>query len=182
MNPRINVVEYEPMWPKIFEQIKSHIWPELENIALAIEHVGSTSIAGLVAKPVIDIDVVVETPDAVLDAIHALKRLGYSQLGIMGVPGREAFRRPEKSPKHNLNVCLINSVAFRNHIFLREALREQPVLREKYAKLKLQLAEQYTGNIDGYCEAKTIFILEILKDKGLTESELAEVAGANSQV
>jgi GrpB-like predicted nucleotidyltransferase (UPF0157 family) len=179
MNPRINVVEYDPQWPKIFEQIKLLVWPALENIAVAIEHVGSTSVVGLSAKPVIDIDIVVENREASLKAIETLKRLGYLPLGTMGVPGREAFKRPESSPKQNLYVCLQDSVAFRNHILLREALGKNSDLRSRYARLKIQLAEQFAGDIDAYCEAKTPFILKILRDQGLTESELVEVAGAN---
>lgn len=126
MNPRINVVEYDPRWLETFALIRIRIWPFLESIAIGIEHVGSTSIVGLVAKPVVDIDVVVETPNASSAASEALRGLGYSPLG-----------------------------------------------------LKLQLAEQFAGNIDGYCEAKTTFILKILKERGFSESELAEVAGAN---
>lgn len=179
MNSRINVVEYDPQWPETFEQIKNYVWPELGNIAVSIEHVGSTSVVGLAAKPVVDIDIVVENSEASLIAVETLKRLGYLPLGTMGVPGREAFKRPASAPKHNLYVCLKDSVAFKNHIFLRDLLRKDPEVRNAYAKLKYQLAEQFAGNIDGYCEAKTTFILKILKDQGLTESELAEVAGAN---
>lgn len=95
------------------------------------------------------------------------------------VLGREAFKRPENTPKHNLYVCLKDSVAFRNHILLRESLRTDPVVKSEYAKMKLHLAEKFAGDIDGYCEAKTNFILKILENQGFTESELAEVAGAN---
>ncbi len=179
MNPRINVIDYDPQWPRTFEQIKGRIWPEVKDIAVGIEHVGSTSVVGLAAKPVIDIDIVVENENASRNAVEKLKLLGYVSLGTMGVPGREAFKRPENSSKHNMYVCLRNSVAFRNHILLRDVLREDPQMKQEYAKLKLQLAEQFAGNMDGYCEAKTAFIVEILKGRGLTESELAEVVGAN---
>ena len=176
---RINVIEYDPQWLQTFATLKSHIAAHLGDVVFTIEHVGSTSVPGLAAKPVIDMDIVVENNAVSLRVIQALAKIGYVHLGDQGVPGREAFKRPENSPKHNLYVCLRDSVAFRNHILLRDALRTNSETMSAYAKLKLDLAEKFAGNIDGYCEAKTEFILNILKQQGLSESQLAEVAGAN---
>lgn len=179
MSVRINVVEYDDEWPIEFERIKNRIWPDVKDIALRIEHVGSTSVPGLASKPVIDMDIVVNSLESSIYTIKILSRLGYIPLGTMGVPGREAFKRPVDSPKHNLYVCLEDSTAFENHIILRDTLRRDFFLKNQYSQLKFRLAEEFAGNIDGYCDAKTSFILGILKRNGFTGAELSEIAGTN---
>lgn len=182
MNLRINVEEYNPEWPKIFENLKKIIWKEVKETAVAIEQVGSTSVPNLAAKPVIDMDIVVNTHDETTKVIQVLQRLGYQHIGNQGVPEREAFKRPIGSPKHNLYICLSSSLAFRNHILLRDTLRSDSSTRKEYEKLKLHLAEKFAGDIDGYCEAKTEFIISILKNKGLTQSEINEISNANNVI
>jgi GrpB-like predicted nucleotidyltransferase (UPF0157 family) len=99
------VVDYNPTWPAIFEQLRSSLWPAVSDVALAIEHVGSTAVPGLAAKPIIDISIVVPSAREVLLAIERLAALGYRHLGDLGIAGREAFRAPEGLPGHNLYVC-----------------------------------------------------------------------------
>jgi len=179
MKPRINVEEYNPEWAQIFESLKEKIWPVVKDIAIAVEHVGSTSVPGLAAKPVIDMDVVVDSADFSRAAVTQLQKLGYSPLGEKGIPGREAFRRPADSPRHHLYVCLKSSLAFKNHIVFRNFLRENKEASMQYADLKMRLAEEYAGDSDTYCEAKTAFILKILENDGFSKAELLAVKGAN---
>lgn len=179
MKQRIDVEHYRAEWPKTFDELRQIIWPIVNDVAASIEHVGSTSVPGLAAKPIIDIDIVVESLSLVPEVIRRLRELGYEHRGDLGVPGREAFRRPSGSPKHNLYVCIASSVAFRNHVMLRDYLRSNPAARDEYGQLKMRLAEEYAGNIDGYCEAKTSFIISILAQQGLSQSEIAEATGAN---
>lgn len=179
MSSRINIEKYNIEWPKTFELIKKTIWPEISDVAISIEHVGSTSVPDLAAKPVIDVDIVVETVRASNEVITRLQKFGYVHLGDMGVSGRQAFKRPADSFKHNLYVCLNSSTAFKNHILLRNHLRTNPQVREQYGNLKMRLAEEFAGNIDGYCEAKTPFILQILGSQGLSSTELLEISDAN---
>src|SRR5690348_9299056 len=95
------VVDYDPNWPQLFESLRSAVWAVVADIAISIEHVGSTAVPGLTAKPVIDMDVIV--PDReVSAAITRLAGLGYEHQGDIGVAWREAFRRPRNSPPHNL--------------------------------------------------------------------------------
>ena len=174
----ILVVPYDPDWPARFETIRARIESALGDSALAIEHVGSTSVSGLAAKPVIDIDVVVASPRAVPVAIERLATVGYRHRGDLTVTGREAFSSPEGSVKHNLYVCPQGVLPLRNHLALRHHLRTHPEAVEAYGALKIQLATQ-VDDIDAYIEAKTPLILGFLAAEGLSEGDLAAIAGVN---
>ena len=99
---KITVVDYDPTWPTAFEAVRARVWQVVGDIAIAVEHVGSTSVPGLPAKPVIDIDVVVPTGAAVTVAIERLSTLGYRHLADLGIEGREAFAGPNMPPRHHL--------------------------------------------------------------------------------
>ena len=133
----IVVVPYDPEWPARFETIRARIEPALDDVALAIEHVGSTSVPGLAAKPVIDIDVVVASPRVVPVAIERLATIGYRHQGDLAVTGREAFWSPEGLARHNLYVCPQGVLPLRNHLALRHHLRTHPEAVEAYGALKL---------------------------------------------
>lgn len=177
---KLPVVEpYNPDWVKTFELIKNQVWPTLQDIAVGIEHIGSTSIPGLSAKPTIDIDVIVDGKEASLQTIKILEKLGYKHRGDLGIKGREAFKRPENSPKHHLYVCLKDSLSLRNHLLLKEALLRSPDLVQTYSGLKVKLAHLYHDDIDQYCQAKTNFLTKILQKSGLSESDIAETKKSN---
>ena len=89
----IVIVDYSPAWPLEFERLRDRVAAAVGNLAVAIEHVGSTAVPGLAAKPVIDLVIVVE-PEDVQAAIDRLTVIGYVHQGNLGVEGREAFRRP----------------------------------------------------------------------------------------
>jgi GrpB-like predicted nucleotidyltransferase (UPF0157 family) len=90
----IVVVDYDPTWPDAFELVRSTVWPVVRDVALAIEHVGSTSVPGLAAKPIIDISVVLRADADLAPAIERLATVGYSHQGNLGIEKREAFRSP----------------------------------------------------------------------------------------
>src|ERR1051326_1757734 len=87
----ILVTEYDPYWPTAFLQLHTHIWPAVQDIALTIEHIGSTSVPGLAAKPVIDMSIVVPSEIETPIGIERLAALGYEHRGNLGIEGREAF-------------------------------------------------------------------------------------------
>src|SRR5262245_7899068 len=130
----IVVVEYDPNWPAVFEQLRLGIWPAISDLATSIEHVGSTSVAGLAAKPIIDITVVVPTAADVPLAINRLSALGYVHQGNLGVEGREAFQAPCSMPRHHLYLCPSDSLALRNHLVLRDHLRTHPEVAIRYGE------------------------------------------------
>jgi len=177
-SPAIEVVEYDPTWPDRFEAIRTRIAPALGALAIAIEHVGSTSVPGLAAKPVIDIDVVVADASSIPPATAALEGLGYEHLGQLGVRDREAFRRPPGTERHNLYVCPAGGEGLRNHLALRDHLRSHPEAVDAYAALKLRLATEMPG-IDAYVIAKTDLIVSFLRAEGIEEETLASIEAAN---
>ena len=123
----IEVVAYNPRWPAIFEEIRARITSAMGDLALAIEHVGSTAVPGLAAKPIIDIDVVIRSHDDLLETIKRLATIGYVHHGELrnGPPGCEAFHRPPDAPIHHLFVCPRDNEQLRKHLAFRDYLRTQ---------------------------------------------------------
>ena len=158
------VVDYDPEWPQSFARIHAFVWPALEGIADRIDHVGSTSVQGLAAKPVIDMDVVVTSENGIRPAINALTQIGYQWRGDYGVRGREAFRVPAARvlPAHNLYVVVDGNKAHLDHTLLRDEMREDTELRERYGELKRANAIASGGDIDWYVAAKATFVAEVL--------------------
>ena len=123
MRPPARVVDNDPAWPIAFEEIRSRLEPALADVALALEHVGSTAVPGLAAKPVIDVDVVVADATQVPIAIERLAALGYEHQGDLGVVGREAFGPLPGGPYHHLYVVVEGSEPHLDHVQLRDYLR-----------------------------------------------------------
>ncbi len=147
----------------LFARLRSWIEPALEGIASRIEHVGSTAVPGLAAKPIIDLDVVVPSVTDVPVAIERLASLGYVHEGDLGIAGREAFRAPAALPKHHLYVCVQGSPALANHLAVRDALRADPALAQEYGRLKRRLARAVGSDRARYVDGKTVFLRAILK-------------------
>lgn len=168
-NPVI-VVDYDPTWPRIFEEIRATVSGMLGDLVVTIEHVGSTSVPGLAAKPIIDLDVAILTRVHLPLAIERLATLGYVYRGDLGIPGREAFRRPAGTPNHHLYVCTPDTPSHREHLALRDYLRAYPDAAREYGELKRRLAMAYRHDIDSYIEGKTEFITNILRLASLNAS------------
>ncbi|KAJ5099002.1 hypothetical protein N7532_006003 [Penicillium argentinense] len=192
---KVNVEPYNPEWPLKFRKVQERLQGILQNVpVITIEHVGSTSIPLLRAKPVLDIDIIVK-PSALEAARTALASAGYTDCGEMGVPGRFAFRQPgyglldfahgltiNGELRQNTYVILEGCTALRNHLDIKRVLTENENLREEYARFKADLAERDFGNIDEYCIAKTEVLCKILRIAGWSEEELEPVIRANMNV
>jgi GrpB-like predicted nucleotidyltransferase (UPF0157 family) len=176
---RIEVVDYDARWPETFERLRSRIWTALKDVALAVEHVGSTSVPGLPAKPIIDISVLVPERSDVQTAISRLATLGYVHRGDLGIEGREAFANPDGLPAHNLYLCPRDSVALANHLAIRDYLRSHPEAATEYGELKRRLAERFPHDIDGYIDGKTAMLLTMLRSSGFSPEQLREIEQAN---
>lgn len=165
---------YNNEWPRAFNIIESVISSKLNSLALRIEHVGSTSIPSLSAKPIIDIDVVIESMDCLLQVIKKLEELGYIYEGDLGIKNRGAFARKDvyvpytsegnEKHEHHLYVCNRESEELKRHIMFRDILRKHPLLLSEYAKLKFQLANKYRNNRQAYSAGKTEFITRIMNE------------------
>ena len=152
------VVDYDPDWPREFERLRARVARVLGDVAVGIEHVGSTAVPGLAAKPVIDLDVIVRSPPDVQTAIQRLASLGYEHEGDLGVPGREAFRWPAGEPRHHLYVCVDGSEPLREHLLFRDYLRSSPEAARLYGVTKKQAAMEFPNDRDAYSRAKGTLI------------------------
>lgn len=185
----IIISPYQPIWKKAFEELSAVYTKQLNATAYDIQHVGSTSVPGLCAKPVLDIDIIVPDADASKQAIEALQKLGYNHVGDLGIPQREAFRRSNESvpytdankqwQKHNLYVCIAGCTSVQNHLQLRDYLLANPDAVTQYSELKKQLAAKYPTDIDSYVDGKTAFITAILKKVGFEDEALKGIEEQN---
>ena len=160
----IEIMDYNPQWPVQFADIVERVQTAFaEGPWVAIEHVGSTSVVGLAAKPIIDLNVVVRSREDIPEAIARLATLGYVHQGDLGISGREAFRSPLGLPPHHLYLCAADNAEHRRQIAFRDYLRTHGDAAENYADLKRTLAVRHGSNRTAYSEAKTEFIEAALK-------------------
>jgi GrpB-like predicted nucleotidyltransferase (UPF0157 family) len=167
------VVPYDPDWARVFEALRRVYLDALGELVVAVEHVGSTAVPGLLAKPIIDIDLVIQSCDDLPGVTSQLAALGYRHVGDLGVPDREAFARDEADdvprdgsgrrwPAHHRYTCASDSRELRRHLAFRGWLRSNPEAVVEYGKLKERLAELYRHDCDAYTDEKTGFIEAIL--------------------
>lgn len=176
----IEVRPYDPAWAVRFEVHRRQYAEALERAEtpfVAIEHVGSTAVPGLAAKPVVDIDIVVSEAD-VARASEVLVSLGFEPRGEVGIPQRWAFWEPESLSGTNTYVVVEGSLALKNHLAVRDLLREDSGLRDEYGRVKLE-AGRVAADIEEYGSLKSPFIQAILAAAGLSDSERASIAGNN---
>ena len=178
MSP-VEVVDWSPRWAEQFEEVALVLRDALSEVPSArVEHVGSTSVEGLAAKPIIDIDVVVG-PEDVGAAVEALTSIGHVHRGDLGVTGREAFHAPGP-PRRNVYVCTAGTVNVRNHLAVRDVLRSRADLREAYAEVKRALAARPDMDIETYVAGKSAVLQQVLEASGeLSDEELAAIRRLN---
>jgi GrpB-like predicted nucleotidyltransferase (UPF0157 family) len=172
----IVVAEYDPAWPQRFDQLRREYARAMAAAGVsvvAIEHVGSTAVPGLAAKPVIDCDIVVAEPD-VPAASAVLAGLGFTSLGELGIPLRWAFKEPGRLARTNTYVVVEGSLSLRNHLAVRDILRTDSGLRERYAAVKRRVGAT-AANIDDYGRGKNAMVQQILAAAGMTEEERASI-------
>ncbi|HEX4301184.1 MAG TPA: GrpB family protein [Rhizomicrobium sp.] len=162
MGRPVIVVDYDPAWPQIYERLRAPLAAALGDCVATIEHVGSTAVPGLAAKPVIDIDAALVRACALPQAIERLAPLGYEHEGDLGIPGRHAFRHAAALPVHHLYVCLPDCIDYHRHIVFRDRLRIHPEEAAAYGNLKRELAMTFRDDRDGYTRAKSAFVEAIL--------------------
>ena len=169
MTRNIVVVPYDSNWKLQFEAIRSEIQDALGELALSIEHVGSTSVEGLSAKPIIDIDVVIEDESKLQTVIEKLAVIGYEYEGNLGIVGREAFGYTGKEhlQNHHLYVCAKDSPELKRHLTFRDYLRSHKEAVREYSRIKEEGAKLFPNDIDGYIRYKTDWIERIYREIGL---------------
>ena len=166
---KVIVLPYDVAWQSAFEKIKGEIEESIGGLIIGIEHVGSTSIEGMSAKPCIDIDVIIKDYSIFDEIVRRLGAIGYIHEGDLGIKDREAFKYSGKEhlKMHHLYVCPQYSEELHRHITFRDFLRSNPEAVKKYSLIKEKAAELFPNDIDGYIEYKSPCIEELYKECGL---------------
>lgn len=183
----IHIVAPDKAWAEAFEDLAGVYRKQLAQFGVTVEHVGSTSVPGLWAKPILDIDLVYREPGKKEEIIAEVEALGYVCEGELGIVGRTAFSRPDPEVPigggpwmdHHLYLVLEGSLPLANHRALREYLLAHPDEVEAYSRLKRELAQKYPHDAGRYTEAKTPFLTGILKRAGLDQAELDRITTEN---
>jgi GrpB-like predicted nucleotidyltransferase (UPF0157 family) len=156
------VVPHCPKWRDEFEQEAFELKQAMGDSALAVHHIGSTSIEGILAKPIIDILIEVHSFADVDQANSAMVNLGYEVMGEFGIKGRRYFRKNnvEGIRTHHVHVFTTGSQGAIRHLAFRDYLRAHPEIAQQYSNLKAALTKADTTNMEGYISGKDPFIKE----------------------
>jgi GrpB-like predicted nucleotidyltransferase (UPF0157 family) len=156
----IEVVTYDPDWPRWFEAEQDRLIRVLGSRAVSIDHIGSTAVPGLAAKPVIDILATVEPFPLPPEVVAAVESFGYEYKGEYGIAGRQYFRtRPHA---RHLHVFAPGSAEAEQHLLFRDYLRSHPEPAREYEALKRRLAAEHRLNREAYTEGKADLVRAIL--------------------
>jgi GrpB-like predicted nucleotidyltransferase (UPF0157 family) len=160
----VRIVSYDPKWAEYFRTEKELLEKMLGDAALEIRHIGSTSIMGMPAKPIVDILVGVRRLAQVEAFVKDLKLIGYEDRGHGDQPGRRYFvKGAEEKRTHHLNFCELNGLFWTRHVFFRDYLEQHPDAANQYADLKRGLAEKFPSDRPAYTTGKEEFVRSILK-------------------
>lgn len=166
---KVIVVPYDEAWKSAFEEIKKELEQVIGDLIIGIEHVGSTSVEGLSAKPCIDIDIIIKDYSIFDTIVSRLETIGYTHEGNLRIKDREAFKYSGKShlQKHHLYVCPQQSKELFRHVTFRDFLRSNPDAVKKYGSTKETAAQLFPDNIEKYIEYKSPCIEELYAMCGL---------------
>lgn len=161
---QVIISEYNPQWALEFEQEKMKIAEALDGIVLGIEHIGSTAVPGLGAKPIIDIMAGVSALDEITPVHHdRMERIGYHFVDHPHFPERRFFRRGEwRAGTHHLHIYRHGDEHWNTQLLFRDYLIRHPEALKEYFRLKQELAEQHPHDRAKYTEAKGTLIRKII--------------------
>lgn len=164
------LVEYDPVWPARFEEAAARIREACGEILAGIEHIGSTSIAGIAAKPFLDLMPGVRTFEDGFKLVAPLESLGYESRGEFGIQGRHYFTKfvegDEHVWKHNVHAYATDHIEWARHLVFRDALRADSALRDEYELVKRELAARFPDDVDAYAMAKSDFVERVIAAHG----------------
>ena len=158
---RVGVASYNPNWKNMYKEESEKIKNILNDIIIDIHHIGSTAIPGIKAKPVIDILVEVKDIEEVDQYNHKMEELGYEAMGEYGIPKRRFFRKGENNRTHHIHIFQTGNEEIERHINFKEYLIAHPDKAREYSKLKEELVNKYTYDVENYTNSKSDFIKEI---------------------
>lgn len=168
----VEIANYDPAWPQMFEREKSILVGTLGDKLIALEHVGSTSVAGLASKPIIDMVGAVDSFDELNYFIEKLQKLGYEYMPERMFAERKFFPKgPRENRTYHLNLVIKdNPQQWQDVILFRDYLRHNQVARDQYADLKKTLASKHNDDRYTYTRAKNDFIQQALRDANRASS------------
>lgn len=169
MTAGFQLVEWSEQWSAVFTEERARLHEVFVGTGARIEHVGSTSVPGLCAKPIIDICIGVATLSVAEERIDAMTDLGYEYVPEYEaeIPDRRYFRRPHTKPRtHHVHACVLDGPIWERHLAFRDWLRDHADDREAYAELKRMLYARHSADRPAYTEAKGPFIQSILEKAG----------------
>jgi len=159
----VKLEPYNDKWSKLFDEERELLSSQLKELIIAIEHVGSTSIEGLFAKPIIDIAIGVSSLDVIIELKEKVKAHGYVEVPV-SIDGKYVFARyKEKKITHFLHVMIYNQNLWIDQISFRDYLRSDFDAKIEYIKLKEKLANKYSNDVVSYTNEKKEFVDNILK-------------------
>ncbi|MHA2365866.1 MAG: GrpB family protein [Candidatus Hodarchaeales archaeon] len=170
--PPITIVEYDSQWPERYQKEKKLINSVIDKWILTIEHIGSTAVTELGAKPIIDIMIGIESLEKAKYCFAPLESIGYKYIPKheSSIPERRYFNKgPDNCRTHHLHMVELNSEFWTRHLLFRDYLRSHPETKKEYYTLKKKLAKKYRTNTRAYTDAKTKFIRGI-EEKAIQES------------
>ncbi len=168
--------KHNPLWPKYFAKEAEKLKEIFKKELVAIHHVGSTAVPGLIAKPIIDIIPVVRNILKVDALIPAMQTLGYEAKGEFGIPFRRFFTRQESAIGFNTHVYEKNNPEILRLTLFRDYLKKHPLSKKHYAELKIKLAQKYASDRKAYCDAKSEFINEIDAKSGYEGFRIVQIS------
>lgn len=162
----VTLAPHTELWHQLFAEEEARLREAIGGRVVAIEHVGSTAVCGLSAKPIIDIAAAVREAADAESCVGPLENLGYEYRGEGGIAGRYYFVKGEPRT-HHLHVVELGSEFWRSHLLFRDYLRQHRETAEEYERLKRGLAEKYGRDRGAYTEGKASFIEEVLRRAGM---------------
>jgi GrpB-like predicted nucleotidyltransferase (UPF0157 family) len=160
----IEVVEYDPAWPGRFAETATPIRRELGDVALRIDHIGSTAIPRLAAKPVIDVQIAVGSFEPLDGYRRPLEALGYVFQPDNPERTKRYFREPPGTPRTHVHVRVSGSFSQQLPLLFRDFVRAHPAVADEYAALKRELAARHADDRQAYTDAKDPFVWRVLRD------------------
>ncbi len=155
---QIIISNYNPDWPLAFQKEEGLLIRALGDVVLKVHHIGSTSVPGLKAKPIIDIILEVTDLDALDQRNAELEQLGYEVKGEYGIPRRRYFRKGSERRTHHIHSFQTGDSNIERHVAFRDYLIAHPDIAEEYAQLKIAIARRCDGDMGRYCDEKDAFV------------------------
>lgn len=163
MSSPVRIVDYDRDWVAVFAELGATLREALGDVAVRIDHIGSTAVPGLAAKPVIDVQVSVRSLEPIDGFREPLRRLGFVHRADNPERTKRYFREPPGQRRVHIHVRQLGSFSQQFPLLFRDYLRSHPSAAVEYADVKRRCAAQFRHDRQGYVEAKNSFVWELIR-------------------